>query len=144
MRPIPAKIAHGTADLIRAGYDGLFHARQARGMSRSELARLSGASKQQLSRLENGLIRLRLHHLKPLPLDPRLHAVPVAVGRYPAPAASPAVHVEHRATPPARRKPRTKIPGLLPARRRVHTRAASAAAVCRPGKCARRDATPTR
>jgi transcriptional regulator with XRE-family HTH domain len=44
---------------------GLYHARQARGMSRSELVRLSGVSKQQLSRLENGLIRLRLDHLKP-------------------------------------------------------------------------------
>src|ERR1700678_2780973 len=44
---------------------GLFHAREARRMSRSELVRLSGVSKQQLSRLENGLIRLRLDHLKP-------------------------------------------------------------------------------
>src|SRR5579872_4401848 len=44
---------------------GLFHARQARGMSRSELVRLSGVSKQQLSRLETGLIRLRLDHLAP-------------------------------------------------------------------------------
>ena len=44
---------------------GLYHAREARGMSRSELVRLSGVSKQQLSRLENGLIRLRLDHLKP-------------------------------------------------------------------------------
>jgi transcriptional regulator with XRE-family HTH domain len=44
---------------------GLFHAREARGMSRSELVRLSGVSKQQLSRLENGLIRLRLDHLEP-------------------------------------------------------------------------------
>ena len=34
-------------------------------MTRSELVRLSGVSKQQLSRLENGLIRLRLDHLKP-------------------------------------------------------------------------------
>lgn len=34
-------------------------------MSRSELVRLSGVSKQQLSRLENGHIRLRLDHLKP-------------------------------------------------------------------------------
>ena len=34
-------------------------------MSRSELVRRSGVSKQQLSRLENGLIRLRLDHLKP-------------------------------------------------------------------------------
>ncbi len=44
---------------------GLYHAREARHMSRSELVRLSGVSKQQLSRLENGLIRLRLDHLKP-------------------------------------------------------------------------------
>jgi transcriptional regulator with XRE-family HTH domain len=44
---------------------GLYHAREARRMSRSELVRLSGVSKQQLSRLENSLIRLRLDHLKP-------------------------------------------------------------------------------
>jgi transcriptional regulator with XRE-family HTH domain len=46
-------------------YTGLYHAREARHMSRSELVRLSGISKQQLSRLENGQIRLRLDHLKP-------------------------------------------------------------------------------
>jgi transcriptional regulator with XRE-family HTH domain len=46
-------------------YSGLYYAREARGMSRSELVRLSGISKQQLSRLENGLIRLRLDHLEP-------------------------------------------------------------------------------
>src|SRR5580693_6965585 len=46
-------------------HTGLYYAREARGMSRSELVRLSGVSKQQLSRLENGLIRLRLDHLKP-------------------------------------------------------------------------------
>lgn len=34
-------------------------------MSRTELVKRSGVSKQQLSRLENGLIRLRLDHLKP-------------------------------------------------------------------------------
>jgi transcriptional regulator with XRE-family HTH domain len=44
---------------------GLYHAREARRMSRSELVRLSGVSKQQLSRLESGQIRLRLDHLKP-------------------------------------------------------------------------------
>jgi len=38
---------------------------EARGMSRSKLVELSGVSKQQLSRLENGQIRLRLDHLKP-------------------------------------------------------------------------------
>ncbi|MGA8613945.1 MAG: LexA family transcriptional regulator [Xanthobacteraceae bacterium] len=46
-------------------HTGLFYAREARGMSRSELVRLSGVSKQQFSRLENGLVRLRLDHLKP-------------------------------------------------------------------------------
>ncbi len=52
---------------IRPGrtHTGLYYAREARGMSRSELVRLSGVSKQQLSRLENGQIRLRLDHLKP-------------------------------------------------------------------------------
>jgi transcriptional regulator with XRE-family HTH domain len=46
-------------------FTGLYHAREARGMSRSDLVRLSGISKQQLSRLENGHIRLRLDHLEP-------------------------------------------------------------------------------
>jgi transcriptional regulator with XRE-family HTH domain len=44
---------------------GLFHAREARGMSRTELVNRSGVSKQQLSRLEHGQVRLRLDHLKP-------------------------------------------------------------------------------
>jgi transcriptional regulator with XRE-family HTH domain len=44
---------------------GLYHAREARGMSRTELVKRSGVSKQQLSRLESGQIRLRLDHLKP-------------------------------------------------------------------------------
>jgi len=46
-------------------WTGLYYARQARGMSRTELVKRSGVSKQQLSRLENGQIRLRLDHLKP-------------------------------------------------------------------------------
>jgi transcriptional regulator with XRE-family HTH domain len=44
---------------------GLYYARESRGMTRSELVRRSGISKQQLSRLENGQIRMRLDHLKP-------------------------------------------------------------------------------
>jgi transcriptional regulator with XRE-family HTH domain len=44
---------------------GLYYARESRGMTRSELVRLTGVSKQQLSRLENGVVRLRLDHLKP-------------------------------------------------------------------------------
>jgi transcriptional regulator with XRE-family HTH domain len=52
---------------IRGGrqFTGLYYAREAKRVSRSELVRLSGVSKQQLSRLENGQIRLRLDHLKP-------------------------------------------------------------------------------
>jgi transcriptional regulator with XRE-family HTH domain len=52
---------------VRPGpqHTGLYYAREARGMSRTKLVELSGVSKQQLSRLENGLIRLRLDHLKP-------------------------------------------------------------------------------
>ena len=53
-------------------------------MSRSELVRLSGVSKQQLSRLENGLIRLRLDHLKPFagPLGYSAEQI-LLWGRYP-------------------------------------------------------------
>lgn len=44
---------------------GVYYAREARGMSRTELVERSGVSKQQLSRLEHGQIRLRLDHLRP-------------------------------------------------------------------------------
>jgi len=74
---------------------GLYYARQARGMSRSELVRLSGISKQQLSRLENGLIRLRLDHLKPFALH--LGYTPEQIllwGRYPGTGAVGSSHIE--------------------------------------------------
>jgi len=63
---------------------GLYYARESRGMSRTELVRRSGVSKQQLSRLENGVIRLRLDHLKPF--APHLGYTPEQIllwGRYP-------------------------------------------------------------
>ncbi len=53
-------------------------------MTRMELVRLSGISKQQLSRLENGRIRLRLDHLKPF--APHLGYTPEQMllwGRFP-------------------------------------------------------------
>jgi phage repressor protein C with HTH and peptisase S24 domain len=80
---------------IRASkqWTGLYYARQARGMSRSELVRLSGVSKQQLSRLENGLIRLRLDHLKPF--SSHLGYTPEQIllwGRYPG--TGTASHIE--------------------------------------------------
>src|SRR6516225_2999645 len=66
---------------------GLHHAREARGMSRSELVKRSGVSKQQLSRLENGLIRLRLDHLKPFANALGYSAEQILLwGRYPGTA----------------------------------------------------------
>jgi transcriptional regulator with XRE-family HTH domain len=65
-------------------YSGLHYAREARGMSRSELVRLSGISKQQLSRLENGQIRMRLDHLQSF--APHLGYTPEQIllwGRFP-------------------------------------------------------------
>lgn len=69
----PLEIAHRIGDNGRMARKtkpaehktGLYYAREARRMSRSDLVKRSGVSKQQLSRLENGLIRLRLDHLKP-------------------------------------------------------------------------------
>jgi transcriptional regulator with XRE-family HTH domain len=57
----------GMAKRSKSGkqWTGVYYARQARGISRTELVKRSGVSKQQLSRLENGQIRLRLDHLKP-------------------------------------------------------------------------------
>src|SRR5262249_47141417 len=66
---------------------GLYHAREARGMSRSQLVKRSGVSKQQLSRLENGLIRLRLDHLKPFANALGYSAEQILLwGRYPGTA----------------------------------------------------------
>jgi len=73
-------------------WTGLYYARQARGMSRSELVRLSGVSKQQLSRLEHGQIRLRLDHLKPF--ASHLGYTPEQIllwGRFPG---TPGSHIE--------------------------------------------------
>src|ERR1700745_4496961 len=76
-------------------HTGLYHAREARGMRRSELVRLSGISKQQLSRLENGLIRLRLDHLKPFagPLGYTPEQI-LLWGRYPGTGGVGGSHVE--------------------------------------------------
>src|SRR5215472_12561231 len=51
-------------------------------MRRTELVKRSGISKQQLSRLENGLIRLRLDHLKPFVLGYSPEQI-LLWGRYP-------------------------------------------------------------
>jgi transcriptional regulator with XRE-family HTH domain len=64
-------------------------------MSRSELVRLSGVSKQQLSRLENGQIRLRLDHLKPF--APHLGYSPEQIllwGRFPGTGGTAGSHIE--------------------------------------------------
>jgi transcriptional regulator with XRE-family HTH domain len=73
-------------------HSGLYYAREARHMSRTELVRLSGVSKQQLSRLEAGQIRLRLDHLKPF--ANALGYTPEQIllwGRYPG---TPGSHIE--------------------------------------------------
>jgi transcriptional regulator with XRE-family HTH domain len=80
-------------------FTGLYYAREARGMTRSELVRLSGISKQQLSRLEGGQIRLRLDHLKPFANALGYSAEQILLwGRYPgtpgAPAAGSGGHIE--------------------------------------------------
>jgi transcriptional regulator with XRE-family HTH domain len=72
---------------------GLYYARESRGMSRSELVRLSGVSKQQLSRLENGAVRLRLDHLKPFANALGYSAEQILLwGRYPG--TPPGGHIE--------------------------------------------------
>jgi len=88
---------------------GLYYAREARGISRSELVELSGISKQQLSRLENGIIRLRLDHLEPF--AKHLGYTPEQLllwGRYPGtggeqPEAGAASRPEYTAPRPVRR-----------------------------------------
>jgi transcriptional regulator with XRE-family HTH domain len=76
-------------------HTGVYYAREARGMSRSELVRRSGISKQQLSRLENGVIRMRLDHLKPF--ADVLGYSPEQIllwGRYPGTGAAGGGHIE--------------------------------------------------
>jgi transcriptional regulator with XRE-family HTH domain len=94
-------------------HTGLFHAREARGMSRGELVRKAGVSKQQLSRLENGLIRLRLDHLKPF--ASALGFTPEQIllwGRYPGTGD----HIESSDVLPekGRREPVDPAPGQIP------------------------------
>jgi transcriptional regulator with XRE-family HTH domain len=105
---------------IRGGRQltGLYHAREARHMSRSELVRLSGVSKQQLSRLEGGQIRMRLDHLKPF--AKHLGYTPEQIllwGRYPgtgtdAHLESSDVLGEHRERGEPVGPPRGQIPEL--------------------------------
>jgi len=79
-------------------FTGLYYAREARGMTRTELVRLSGISKQQLSRLEGGQIRLRLDHLKPFANALGYSPEQILLwGRYPGTPGAPAApggHIE--------------------------------------------------
>lgn len=87
-------------------------------MSRSELVRLSGVSKQQLSRLEGGQIRMRLDHLKPF--AKHLGFTPEQIllwGRYPGTGAD--LHIEssdvlgeHRERGEPVAPPRGQVPEL--------------------------------
>ena len=88
-------------------------------MSRSELVRLSGVSKQQLSRLETGQIRLRLDHLKPFagPLGYSPEQI-LLWGRYPGtPGSAVGGHVESSDVlreEPAHEEPLGPAPGQVP------------------------------
>ena len=74
-------------------------------MSRSELVRLSGISKQQLSRLENGLIRMRLDHLKPFATHLGYSPEQILLwGRYPGTPGSEAMADELSQLPSERRR----------------------------------------
>ncbi len=80
---------------LSKNFTGLYYARESRGMSRTELTRLSGISKQQLSRLEGGHIRLRLDHLRPF--ANALGYTPEQMllwGRFPGTPGAPAGHIE--------------------------------------------------
>ena len=125
-------------------WTGLYYARQARGMSRSELVRLSGISKQQLSRLENGQIRLRLDHLKPF--ASHLGYTPEQIllwGRYPGTGGS---HVEssdvlreetrarRAARPVARPGSRARHPRRPRRRRPAGARTPQGRTPCRPAQ----------
>ncbi len=96
-------------------HTGLFYAREARGMSRSELVKRSGISKQQLSRLENGLIRMRLDHLKPFAAVLGYSPEQILLwGRYPG---TPGGHIESSDVlreEPAHEEPFGPSPGQVP------------------------------
>src|SRR6202044_3519979 len=94
---------------------GLYHAREARGMSRSELVRLSGISKQQLSRLENGQIRLRLDHLKPFAGPPGFSPEQILLwGRSPGTGISHVESSDVLREEPAHEEPFGPAPGQVP------------------------------
>jgi len=79
-------------------------------MSRTELVRLSGISKQQLSRLENGQIRLRLDHLKPF--ASHLGYTPEQIllwERFPGTGGTELKHDE-----PAYERPASQVTGQVP------------------------------
>ncbi len=122
---------------------GLFYAREARHMSRTELVKRSGVSKQQLSRLENGQISMRLDHLKPF--ANALGYTPEQIllwGRYPGTGAP--YQIKRRAArgsrsrrtarPGARPGAGTRYPRRLGRRRRVGARSAQGRQARRPSK----------
>jgi transcriptional regulator with XRE-family HTH domain len=97
---------------------GLYYAREARGMSRTELVRLSGISKQQLSRLENGQIRLRLDHLKPFANALGYSPEQILLwGRYPGTPGAGGGHIESSDVlreEPSHDEPFGPAPGQVP------------------------------
>ncbi len=84
-------------------------------MSRTKLVDLSGVSKQQLSRLENGQIRLRLDHLKPFAAH--LGYTPEQIllwGRFPGTGASQIGSSEAGRAQASQEEMGTALPGQVP------------------------------
>ena len=134
----------GMARRAKSGkqWTGLYYARQARGMTRSKLVHLSGVSKQQLSRLENGQIRLRLDHLKPF--ASHLGYTPEQIllwGRYPGTGGSHIESSDVLREEGAHDEPLGPAVGQVP---ELDTRAGLGGGGVPRAKCAKRDATPTR
>ena len=104
----------------------------------SELVRLSGISKQQLSRLEGGHIRLRLDHLKPF--ANALGYTPEQMllwGRYPGTPGAPGGHIESSDVlreESRHDEPLGPAPGQVP---ELDTRAGLGGGGRRRAKCAR-------
>ena len=95
-------------------HTGLYYARVARKMRRTELVKRSGVSKQQLSRLENGHIRLRLDHLEPFAKALDYTAEQILLwGRYPG-TGGPIEASDEPGGEPGRGGPFGPAPGQIP------------------------------
>src|ERR1700722_16437343 len=102
---------------IRGGRQmtGLYHAREARPMSRSDLFRMPGVSRQPVSRLENGPARLRLDPPKPFAKHLGFTADQILLwGRYPGTGSDHIESGDVLRDEGARAEPLGPAPGQVP------------------------------